>query len=74
VLHELEGLAPSEIAKIVQAPVLTVRTRLFYARRELSELMHSEPLLAGLAKELAASEDPPEKRVPARVPEKEPTA
>ena len=29
VLHELEGLAPSEIAQVVGAPVLTVRTRLF---------------------------------------------
>ena len=35
VLHELEGVAPAEIARIVGAPVLTVRTRLFYARREL---------------------------------------
>ena len=35
VLHELEGLSPSEVAKVVSAPVLTVRTRLFYARREL---------------------------------------
>ena len=33
VLHELEGLLPAEIAKVVGAPVLTVRTRLFYARR-----------------------------------------
>jgi RNA polymerase sigma-70 factor (ECF subfamily) len=48
VLHELEGLAPSEIATIVGAPVLTVRTRLFYARRELEELLAEEPALAGL--------------------------
>src|SRR5207249_967468 len=31
VLHDIEGLLPAEIAKIVGAPVLTVRTRLFYA-------------------------------------------
>jgi RNA polymerase sigma-70 factor, ECF subfamily len=48
VLHELEGLAPGEIAKIVGSPVLTVRTRLFYARRELLALMAEEPSLAGL--------------------------
>lgn len=48
VLHELEGLAPAEIADIVGCPVLTVRTRLFYARRELEELIAEEPTLAGL--------------------------
>ena len=53
VLHELEGLSPGEIAKIVGSPVLTVRTRLFYARRELLALLAEEPALAGLAGELA---------------------
>jgi RNA polymerase sigma-70 factor (ECF subfamily) len=48
VLHELEGVAPSEIAKIVGAPVLTVRTRLFYARREIESLLPEEPSLAGM--------------------------
>jgi RNA polymerase sigma-70 factor (ECF subfamily) len=48
VLHELEGVTPVEIAKIVGCPVLTVRTRLFYARRELEALLHEEPSLAGL--------------------------
>ncbi len=52
VLHEIEGLAPGEIAKIVGSPVLTVRTRLFYARRELLALLAEEPSLAGLAAEL----------------------
>jgi len=47
-LHELEGLAPGDIAKIVGAPVLTVRTRLFYARRELEAMLAHEPALAGL--------------------------
>jgi RNA polymerase sigma-70 factor (ECF subfamily) len=51
ILHELEGLAPSEIAKIVGAPVLTVRTRLFYARRELTQMLREEPALAGLVPE-----------------------
>jgi RNA polymerase sigma-70 factor (ECF subfamily) len=48
VLHELEGLAPAEIAEIVAAPVLTVRTRLFYARRELEAMLPDEPALAAL--------------------------
>jgi RNA polymerase sigma-70 factor (ECF subfamily) len=48
VLHELEGISPSDIADIVGAPVLTVRTRLFYARRELEAMLHEEPSLAGL--------------------------
>jgi RNA polymerase sigma-70 factor (ECF subfamily) len=48
VLHELEGISPAEIAKIVGAPVLTVRTRLFYARREIEAMLADEPSLAGL--------------------------
>ena len=52
VLHELEGLSPSEIAKVVGAPVLTVRTRLFYARRELLEMLREEPALEFVAREL----------------------
>lgn len=54
VLHELEGMLPVEIAEVVGAPVLTVRTRLFYARREIEEMMRGEPVLAQLAAELAA--------------------
>ncbi len=57
VLHEIEGLAPAEIATIVDAPVLTVRTRLFYARREICELMLEEPSLKGLSAELMNSTD-----------------
>ena len=34
VLHEIEGCPPCEIAELVGAPVLTVRTRLHYARKE----------------------------------------
>ncbi len=57
VLHELEGLPPVEIASIVDAPVLTVRTRLFYARREICELMRTEPTLASLATRLAGERE-----------------
>jgi RNA polymerase sigma factor (sigma-70 family) len=49
ILHELEGMAPAEIAAVVDCPVLTVRTRLFYARKELAQLMRSEPTLSGVA-------------------------
>lgn len=49
VLHDLEGVSPSEIARIVGAPVLTVRTRLFYARREIEAMLADEPSLAALA-------------------------
>ena len=51
VLHEIEGLAPAEIATLVGAPVLTVRTRLFYARREVQQLMAEEPELESLSYE-----------------------
>jgi RNA polymerase sigma-70 factor (ECF subfamily) len=54
VLHELQGLSPVEIAKIVRAPVLTVRTRLFYARRELIALIASDASLTCLFPEVAA--------------------
>lgn len=48
-LHEVQGLSPSEIAHLVGAPVLTVRTRLFYARREVMEYLADEPELRGLS-------------------------
>ncbi|HVY48247.1 MAG TPA: RNA polymerase sigma factor [Minicystis sp.] len=56
-LHELEGMAPADISTLVGAPVLTVRTRLFYARRELAAMMRDEPALAQLAAELAAADE-----------------
>jgi RNA polymerase sigma-70 factor (ECF subfamily) len=49
VLHELEGLPPGEISKIVGAPILTVRTRLFYARREIEAMLAEEPSLAAMS-------------------------
>jgi RNA polymerase sigma-70 factor (ECF subfamily) len=52
-LHELEGMSPAEISEMVGAPVLTVRTRLFYARRELATMMRDEPALAQLTEELS---------------------
>jgi RNA polymerase sigma-70 factor (ECF subfamily) len=45
-LHDFEGVSPKEISEMVGAPVLTVRTRLFYARKELAALAASDPMLA----------------------------
>jgi RNA polymerase sigma-70 factor (ECF subfamily) len=70
-LHELEGMSPAEISEVVGAPVLTVRTRLFYARRELAAMMGDEPALAQLTEELSqqsveadASDDETDRRSP----------
>ena len=56
ILHELEGMSPAEIAKVVRAPVLTVRTRLFYARRELEALLGEEPALRSVVQEIRTEE------------------
>ena len=42
-------MAPADIARLVGAPVLTVRTRLFYARKEIVGRMNEEPSLRALA-------------------------
>jgi len=52
VLHDFEGLSAKEIAERVDAPVLTVRTRLFYARKELYAALAEEPALAQLVEQL----------------------
>lgn len=49
VLHDIEGMAAGDIAEIVGAPVLTVRTRLFYARQEIAVAMKEEPTLAAIS-------------------------
>ena len=46
VLHDLEGVSPKDISALVGAPVLTVRTRLFYARKELAALASRDAALA----------------------------
>lgn len=48
VLHDLAGVAAAEVAHIVEAPVLTVRTRLFYARKELYAALAADPELSDL--------------------------
>jgi RNA polymerase sigma-70 factor (ECF subfamily) len=53
VLHDLAGLPAVEIAEIVDAPVLTVRTRLFYARKDLYAALAADPALAEVAAQLS---------------------
>lgn len=45
ILHDLEGVPAKEIAELSGIPVLTVRTRLFYARKELYAALADEPSL-----------------------------
>ena len=47
VLHELHGIEAGEIAKILKIPTLTVRTRLFYARKAMYRILVKEPSLTG---------------------------
>lgn len=56
VLHDLEGKTASEIAELVGAPVLTVRTRLFYARKELYAALSQNDRLKGVLEELERNE------------------
>ena len=42
-LHEIEGLSAEEIAKVMRAPLITVRTRLFYARKALYAALAVDP-------------------------------
>lgn len=52
VLHDLEGVPAKEIAAALDIPVLTVRTRLFYARKELYAALAAEPSLEGVMQAL----------------------
>jgi len=55
VLHDIRGLDAAQIAKMLDSNILTVRTRLFYARREFEKLASEDPALAELfeSKEVA---------------------
>lgn len=48
ILHDFEGQRPQDISEIVDAPVMTVRTRLFYARKELYAAIATDPDLANM--------------------------
>ena len=54
-LHDLAGVPAAEVAQIVEAPVLTVRTRLFYARKELYAALAADPELEELLEQLQAA-------------------
>lgn len=53
VLHDFEGMPAKEIADTLGIPVLTVRTRLFYARKELYAAMASDPSLRNVVSAVA---------------------
>jgi RNA polymerase sigma-70 factor (ECF subfamily) len=46
VMHDLKGIDAHVIAEVLDTNVLTVRTRLFYARKELEALAKGDPTLA----------------------------
>lgn len=48
-LNDLQGVPQEEIAEIVGTNLATVRTRLFYARKELWALLDQDPVLSRLA-------------------------
>jgi RNA polymerase sigma-70 factor (ECF subfamily) len=52
VMHDFDGVAAKEIAESLDIPVLTVRTRLFYARKELYAAMRSHPALQSIVESL----------------------
>ncbi|MGF1467803.1 MAG: RNA polymerase sigma factor [Sandaracinaceae bacterium] len=52
VLHDLQGMGAKAIAELLSIPVLTVRTRLFYARKELYAALAEEPSLRGVMDQL----------------------
>ncbi len=45
VMHDLQGVEAQKIAEVLDTNILTVRTRLFYARRELEALAKDDPAL-----------------------------
>lgn len=46
ILHDFEGIKAKEIAKIVGTSVMTVRTRLFYARDTFYQLLAEHPVFS----------------------------
>ena len=46
VMHDLQGIEAARIAELVGSNVLTVRTRLFYARREFEALAKGDAALS----------------------------
>lgn len=52
VLHDLEGVPAKEIAATLEIPVLTVRTRLFYARKDLYAALAADESLSSVVEQL----------------------
>ncbi len=46
ILNDLQGMAQEEVAEVVGTNIATVRTRLFYARREFWKKAEQDPVLA----------------------------
>jgi len=46
VLHELQGLSPTEIAEVLEVPMNTVRSRLLAARKEVKSRLERDGTLA----------------------------
>jgi RNA polymerase sigma-70 factor (ECF subfamily) len=65
-------MSAKEVATVVDAPVLTVRTRLFYARKELYAAIahdpHLESVVADLVNALPGRPQPNEANAAAREP------
>lgn len=55
ILHDFQGVSADEIAQICEVPVMTVRTRVFYARKELYAALAEEPALAALVETMTGS-------------------
>ena len=51
ILNDLQGLPQEEVAEVVNASVATVRTRLFYARKEFWKRASKDPVLCDLLEE-----------------------
>lgn len=51
ILNDLQGMPQEEVAEVVNVSVATVRTRLFYARKEFWKRASKDPVLAELIDE-----------------------
>ncbi len=57
VLFAVEGHSVSEVAEMVGAPVPTVKSRIWFARRELRKKARRDPYLGQLLEELVVEDD-----------------
>ena len=52
ILFAVHGLSVGEVAEVVNAPVPTVKSRIWFARRELKKKARRDPYLSQLLEEL----------------------